>query len=156
MSDRPQNRGARVGEVLRDVLQRVDPEQQMRVYRLWTFWDHEVGEAIARRAQPSGFRNGILFVTVATQSWMQELQFMKDTMRERLNARLGAALIRDIYFVSGTIEPPPAEPAAAERAPSGSALIEVPRIEDPELAAAFARIVDARARRLAARRPPGK
>ena len=30
-----------------------------------------------RRAQPSGFRNGILFVTVATQSWMQELQYMK-------------------------------------------------------------------------------
>ena len=104
---RPANeRASRVVDVLGDVLKRVDPEQQMRTYSIWNFWADEVGELIARRAQPSRFRNGILFVTVATQSWMQELQFMKEKIRERLNARLGAELVRDIFFVSGSITAP--------------------------------------------------
>lgn len=147
----PNERASKVEDILGDVLKRVDPEQQMRVYGIWKFWADEVGELIARRAQPSRFRNGVLFVTVATQSWMQELQFMKETLRERLNTRLGAELVRDIFFVSGKIE------SAAREAPretplTGRALVSLPPISDPALATAFTRIVEARAQRLARRR----
>ena len=146
---RPTNeRASKVVDVLGDVLKRVDPEQQMRVYGIWNFWSAEVGDLIARRAQPSRFRNGILFVTVATQSWMQELQFMKETIRGRLNARLGADLVRDIFFVSGKVESAPQD-ASRERRLSGRALVSLPAIADPALADAFTRIVDARAQRLA-------
>ncbi len=146
---RPANeRASRVADVLSDVLKRVDPEQQMRVYSIWNFWADEVGELIARRAQPSGFRNGILFVTVATQSWMQELQFMKEKIRERLNTRLGAELVRDIFFASGTIEAAPKDEPRETPLP-GRALVALPPIADPSLATAFTRVVDARAQRLA-------
>src|SRR5689334_11644282 len=97
---------SRVADVLSTVLKRVDPDQQMRAYAIWTFWDDEVGAGIARRAQPARVRNGILFVTVATHSWMQELQFMKDDIRDRLNARLGEPLVRDIFFVIGHVDEP--------------------------------------------------
>jgi predicted nucleic acid-binding Zn ribbon protein len=153
----PVARPSTIGDVLAKVLQRVDPEHQLPAYRIWTFWNDEVGAAIARRAQPTRFRNGILFVTVATHSWMQELQFMKEQIRERLNARLGAALVRDIFFISGSIDADtaPAEsspPDAAEDiTPTGSALVSLPPIADAALAAAFARVVDARAKRIAAR-----
>jgi Dna[CI] antecedent DciA-like protein len=155
-----------VGNVLDAVLKRVDPEQELRAFDIWSFWNAEVGEVIARRAQPARFRNGILFVSVATHSWMQELQFLKDDLRTRLNTRLGAELVRDIYFVSGgadsistsTPEPPPATAASAELA--ASSLIVLPPIADADLANAFARVVEARARRGAReraqqrRRPP--
>jgi len=138
-------------------LKRIDPDQQLRTYHLWTFWRDEVGELIARRAQPERVRNGILFVTVATHSWMQELQFQKEEIRERLNIRLGAELIRDIFFVSGTVAAEPDAPARADEpggnAPASGALIALPPIADPQLAAAFARLLDARARRLI-RTPP--
>jgi len=143
----PNERASRVVDILSDVLKRVDPEQQMRTYSIWNFWAEEVGELIARRAQPSHFRNGILFVTVATQSWMQELQFMKETIRERLNARLGAELVRDIFFVSGSITAPTSVDPA-EKPLRGRTLMALPPIADPTLAAAFTRIVEARARRL--------
>jgi predicted nucleic acid-binding Zn ribbon protein len=144
----PNERASKVAEVLGDVLKRVDPEQQMRVYSIWNFWRTEVGDLIARRAQPSRFRNGILFVTVATQSWMQELQFMKETIRGRLNARLGTDLVRDIFFVSGSIDPPTRD-EPRPRPLSGRALVSLPPIADPALSAAFQRIVEARALRLA-------
>jgi hypothetical protein len=156
----PSLRPSPVADVLSRVLQRVDPEQELRVYHIWTFWDDEVGSAIARRAQPVRFRDGVLFVAVATHSWMQELRFMKDAIRDRLNARLGATLVRDIFFVSGQVESPPAADAAAprEETPAGPNLIPLPPIADPELAGAFNRVVQARARRLALtpRRHTGK
>jgi hypothetical protein len=133
------------------VLKRVDPEQQLRAYGIWSFWNDELGAGIARRAQPAGFRNGILFVTVATHSWMQELQFMKPRIRERLNARLGAELVRDIFFVSGSVdvEPEVAADAAVAPEPGGRSQLALPPIADTALAEAFTRVVEARARRLA-------
>jgi predicted nucleic acid-binding Zn ribbon protein len=144
----PNERAGKVVDVLGDVLKRIDPEQQMRVYSIWNFWNAEVGDLIARRAQPSRFRNGILFVSVATQSWMQELQFMKETLRERLNARLGAELVRDIFFVSESIGAPTHE-APRARPLSGRALVALPPIADPAVSAAFKRVIEARAQRLA-------
>ncbi|HVN86397.1 MAG TPA: DUF721 domain-containing protein [Candidatus Binatia bacterium] len=140
--------------ILPTVLQRVDPDRQLRAYAIWSFWNEEVGDAIAQRAQPARVRNGILFVTVSSHAWMQELQFMKDTIRERLNRRLGELdppLIRDIYFVSGTI--PSAAPTAAPAPQSDTPqrddaqTVLLPSAGDAELDAAFARILRARARR---------
>jgi hypothetical protein len=140
---------SRVADVLGDVLKRVDPDQQLRAYALWTFWDDEVGDGIAQRAQPTRFRNGILLVTVATHSWMQELQFMKEEIRNRLNARLEANLVRDIFFVVGHVATDPAAQApAATDAPPACEPIALPPIADSELAAAMARVVAARARHL--------
>ena len=98
-----QTRPRRVAETLQRLLQRIDPDRRLRVYEVWTFWEEEVGETIAARAEPAGFRRGVLSVRVNGHAWMQELQFMKETIREKLNARLGAELIRDIYFVSGSV-----------------------------------------------------
>jgi predicted nucleic acid-binding Zn ribbon protein len=152
----PRRRPSPVADVLTEVLQRVDPEQQMRAYRIWSFWNDEVGATIARRTQPARFRNGILFVTVATHSWMQELQFMKDTIRDKLNARLGAELVRDIFFISGTVEtePPRADAPAADVAGAPRRpLPQLPALADPALAAAFTRLLEARAKRQTRPRP---
>ncbi|MFN8643872.1 MAG: DUF721 domain-containing protein [Candidatus Binatia bacterium] len=109
----PRQRPDRVADALRQVVQRIDPERRLAAYRVWTFWADEVGPAVAARAEPAAFRDGVLSVRVAGAAWMQELQFMKDELRQRLNRRLGAELIRDIYFVSGS--PRRAARAAARR-----------------------------------------
>ncbi len=144
-----------LGKALGAVLKRVDPDEQLRVYRIWSFWAEEVGELIARRARPTYVRNGVLVVTVATHAWMQELRFLKESLRQRLNTRLGAELIHDLHFVPGPIDTEPADPAPPpDVVPRGRGLVSVPVIADPDIAAAFARILDARAQRIARARPP--
>ena len=140
---------SRVAEPLERLLRRIDPRRQFRVYRLWKFWAEEVGEPIAAQAQPAGFHAGVLSVRVSTHAWMQELQFLKEIIRERLNARLGSDLIRDIYFVSGPTTStgrvaPDAEPAATtpEAAPPP-----LPPLRDPRLASVFDNLVRAHSRR---------
>jgi hypothetical protein len=155
---RPPGPPRRVADVLGSVLQQVDPDRQLHVYSIWRFWDDEVGAAIAQRAHPAAFRNGTLFVTVATHSWMQELRFMKEELRARLNARLTADLVRDISFSVGPVgaPPPPRLTAAAGAALPAAAPIVLPPIDDPELAEAMSRVVAARARRLTRTPPPSR
>jgi hypothetical protein len=147
---------SRAADVLTTILQRVDPDQELRAYRIWGFWNEEVGETIARRARPARFRNGILFVHVATHAWLQELQFMKEQIRERLNSCLGAPLVRDVFFVSGTLDESDAVSTtpAVDPLANADASIDLPELRDPQLADAFARIVAARARRIARVRKP--
>ena len=141
---RPRQRPDRVADALRQVVQRIDPERRLAAYRVWTFWAEEVGPAVAARAEPAAFRDGVLSVRVAGAAWMQELQFMKDDLRQRLNGRLGTDLIRDIYCVSGAVRrseraaTPAARPAAPVEAP-----IVLPTVTDPALAAVLKRLAEA-------------
>jgi hypothetical protein len=72
---------------------------------------------------------------------------MKEALRERLNARLGDELIRDIYFVSGSMTRREAEAAKEAVTSKPIAVPLLPHIQNPELATVFRRIVRAHARR---------
>ncbi len=132
-----------VTDALRQVVQRIDPDRRLAAYRVWTFWAETVGPAVAARAEPASFRDGVLSVRVAGAAWMQELQFMQTELRERLNARLGAPLIRDIYFVSGRVTPPAAKPTPAPPRQPTEAPIEMPALKDARLAAVMRRLAEA-------------
>jgi hypothetical protein len=143
---RPNRRPDRVGDALQHVLQRIDPERRLELFRVWA---SEVGAAIAARAEPTAFRDGILSVRVSSAAWMQELQFAKEDIRKRLNQRLGTEAVRDVYFVSGGGEPtPPARPARTSRvADEPKEPIDLPPLRDARLAEVFERIARAHQRR---------
>jgi predicted nucleic acid-binding Zn ribbon protein len=84
---------------------------------IWRVWDDAVGPQIARRAQPVRLRAGTLVVAVSSAPWMQELQLLKRTMRDQLNAHLPAPVITDLRFTLTTFSEPPALPEP-RRAPA--------------------------------------
>lgn len=145
---------ARLEGPLGGLLTRLDPGGRMRVYRLWDFWDEVVGAAIAGRARPYRLHDGVLMVQVSSHTWMQELQFLKEEIRGKLNARLGAALIRDLHFIPGRwrakAAPKPGPP------PPVVAVPELPSTGSPEQDAVLRRIAYAAAVRRAAAAPPPK
>jgi hypothetical protein len=58
---------------------------------------------VALNTQPSVIRNRILFIKVSHPTWIQQLQFLKPTLLEKLNGFLGEPLIEDIRFRLGKI-----------------------------------------------------
>ena len=65
---------------------------------IWRVWDEVAGETIARNAQPLWVKNGRLRVKVSDPIWLQELSFMEETMRNKLNERLGRKAVEKIEF----------------------------------------------------------
>jgi predicted nucleic acid-binding Zn ribbon protein len=70
--------------------------------KIWEAWDEAVGPAIAEHAHPSWIKNGRLRVDVSDPIWMQELEFAKDRIKEKLNRRLGRNAVQRIEFRLGS------------------------------------------------------
>jgi hypothetical protein len=143
-----------IGEVLERSLSRLDLSRRLDEYGVWPIWRDVVGEAIARNAQPEKIRNGTLFVKVSSPVWMQELQFMKEMIAEKLNHRLPGEIVKNIFFMVGKIDVTPAaslerrsEAAEAQAVPINEEFLH--SIEDPEIRAAFQKLVKSFARRRA-------
>jgi predicted nucleic acid-binding Zn ribbon protein len=142
----------RLGDVLSMSLKRLQLGQRLDEYGVWPIWNDVVGVPIARNAQPEKIRNGTLFVKVASPVWMQQLQYMKIMIVERINQRLKADIVKNIFFIVGRVdanapeEPqklPPQNAATAERELDHQFL---ESIENPEIRQAFKRLLRSYAR----------
>ena len=75
-------------------------QEQLRIRDMW---EAVVGPHIAKKASPEGVKNGILFVSVESSVWMQELTFMKQQILERLTQSCESSGVKDIRFKLGKI-----------------------------------------------------
>ena len=70
--------------------------------RIWKEWEGAVGAAIAKNAQPEWIKNGKLRVKVSDPIWLQELGFVEQTIKEKLNQKLGRRAVEKIEFRLGS------------------------------------------------------
>jgi predicted nucleic acid-binding Zn ribbon protein len=145
-----------IGNVLDQSLKRFDLTSRLDEYGVWPIWREIVGNMIARNAQPEKIRNGTLFVKVSSPVWMQELQFMKDMIADKLNHRLKGEVVKNIFFMVGRIEETPEDAVAQAPQSDGAEKFAhqideefLQTIEDPEIRAAFQRLVKSYSRRKA-------
>jgi len=144
----------KLGTVLDKSLKRLELSPRLDEYGVWPIWNDVVGKPIARNAQPEKIRNGTLFVKVTSPVWMQQLQFMKEMIAEKLNQRLKSQIVKNIFFVIGRIDGDTSEvksktATAQIHEPDNSQLDEtfLESVNDPEIRQAFKRLLKGYARR---------
>jgi len=142
----------KISDVLSLSLKRLDLTTRLDDYGVWPVWNDVVGKTIAKNAQPEKIRHGTLFVKVTSPVWMQQLQFMKEMIAEKLNQRLKGEVVKTIFFMVGRIDAPANETAEAPLSQAN----EPPRpvnqeflqsIDDPEVREAFSKLLKSFARR---------
>lgn len=146
-SQRRKSKPAAIGQLLDEIATGTPLAQRLREARIWEVWKEAVGPQIARQAKPSGFRDGILTVTVASAPWMQQLALLKPQLLAKLNAVLADTLVTDLRFRSGRLDNegsapaaarPQRQPTAAEAAAIAAAIAD---ISDPALRQALAELL---------------
>lgn len=93
----------KLGDVLQRALRRREVFVPFEDQKLLEIWRQSVGPQIATRTHPENIRRGTLFVKVSTSVWMQELQYMKKEIIEKMNRLLGKETVQNIRFVIGEI-----------------------------------------------------
>jgi hypothetical protein len=138
------------GAVLAELVARLEFRDRLHQYSVFPLWSEVVGRDLARRTEPLRIEDGKLFVRVDGSVWMQEIQFLKNEIRDRLNQRAGAQLVREIFLVVGRVRRSQKAKQARELHPVDEAEIAamVPSLGRPELEAALRRVARARGRRL--------
>ncbi len=131
-----------IAATLQPIIEKLDAEGHFGLVRLAQIWPETVGETIARRTEVGGLKFHTAVIKVSTAMWIQELNLLKSEILARLQARLGADVVRDLRFVKGHLsrrEQPRLKPVA--RAPRRA--IELPELKDPELRRAFESLIEA-------------
>ena len=72
-------------------------EQFIR-WKLWRKWAEFAGASIGEVSEPVGYRRGILYVWVKNASWMQQLIFMLDPLKNSINKKLGIKFVKGIHL----------------------------------------------------------
>jgi len=103
-----------IRSILEKSLKALEIDVPLKSYSILAAWKEIVGESIALQTQPRAIRNRILFVDVSHPTWMQQLQFLKTTLLEKVNDFLGEPHIQDIRFRLGKIPPPIPIPSKAQ------------------------------------------
>lgn len=93
-----------LGDVARQEFTALGLAERLREADIWRLWPEVVGPAVAARAMPLRIIKGTLTVVVSSGPWKQELGFLKGMMKDKLNDRLGAEVVREIILKSGSVE----------------------------------------------------
>jgi len=104
-----------IRSVLENTLKGLEINVPLKSYSILGAWNEIVGATVAAHSQPRSIRNRILFIDVSHSTWMQQLQFLKPTLLEKVNHFLGEPLIQDIRFKLGRV--PPSTPSHSKTDP---------------------------------------
>ena len=69
--------------------------------RIWEIWEGVVGAPIAKYARPEWIKKGKLRVRVSDPIWLQELGFVKESIKDKLNKSLGRKAVETIELRLG-------------------------------------------------------
>lgn len=90
-----------IGEILFSALKKRGLAVNVEENTLFKFWPKAVGAQIAAQTQPDGWRAGTLFVKTTSSVWVQQLHFMKEDIRKKINELAGKSTVKDIHFTVG-------------------------------------------------------
>lgn len=118
---------------------------------VFKLWPKAVGKQIAIQTQPDSLRSGTLFVKTTSSVWVQQLHFMKEEIRQKLNELAGKDAIKEIRFTVGHEISPVKQTIEEEIVAAKKSFLKdrdkkmiaecTASLADPELAAIFKRVM---------------
>jgi predicted nucleic acid-binding Zn ribbon protein len=94
---------APLGTILQQAIEAAKIDVDLDAYRIWQQWKDVVGPAIAENTRPEAIKGKLLVVHVSSAPWMQQLQFLKPELIEKLNETIGKEVVGDIRFKIGPV-----------------------------------------------------
>jgi len=85
--------------ILPRVIKKLGLERGIKEQRALELWKEVAGKAIKDKTVPLQVTDGVLSIKVRDSVWRQELYFLKEELRGKLNRSLGEEIIKDIRFL---------------------------------------------------------
>jgi hypothetical protein len=108
INQRTTNRGRSIsglGSIIDGALNQNSLSEGIRPHRALALWREVVGDTLAQASTAETVRGGVLFVRARSGVWAHELTLLRGDILQRLNSKLGGAVLSDIHFKSGGRRP---------------------------------------------------
>lgn len=90
---------AKLEQSLEKMIKQFKLEKTFQQSKAMELWDEVVGEKLAKKSKAEKFEHGNLFVKVESSAWRNEIQFHKEKIKQELNERLKANIVKKIIFI---------------------------------------------------------
>jgi predicted nucleic acid-binding Zn ribbon protein len=87
-----------LAEAMQDYIKEMKLGDKLREVGILDSWENTVGKAISSRTTRVYIKDGILYVHLKSSIVRNELLMIREALREKLNERAGAEVIKDIVF----------------------------------------------------------
>ena len=87
---------ARLEDLLGPVGKKLRLEDPVAAGAVWKRWPEIVGEEIARNAEPTSLKEGVLRVRTSTPTWATELSYLAGDLQQRVNRAVGKPLVSEV------------------------------------------------------------
>lgn len=71
---------------------------QFARWKLWLTWAEVVGPTISEHAEPVAYRSGVLWLHVKNSTWMQQMTFMSESIKNTINQKFKKNYVTEIRF----------------------------------------------------------
>lgn len=97
---RPKSDLDSVTNVLQSLLQnsKFPLSEQFKRWRLWKNWDKIVGPNLCKGSEPVDYLQGTLTIWVKSSTHMQEMNYLTNAIRDRVNEFFDETWVRQIRF----------------------------------------------------------
>lgn len=94
--------GKTIADIMPGVLQRLRIDQRQSETEILKVWASLVDPEVAEHANPTGIRNGTLFVSVDSNVWLDEIvRYRRREILERIKSAFGPTKVQRISFRIG-------------------------------------------------------
>lgn len=87
-----------LGRVLKKFIASNSLGESISQVELLTRWEEILSPVVSKHAKPAGIKGNELLVEVSSSAWLNELLFLKEKLKNRLNKEVGRELITEIRF----------------------------------------------------------
>jgi len=87
-----------IGSVIISMVTGMGMSSKLKTSGIFNHWKEIVGEEIAKRTSPERLVRGILYISVSSSTWANELSLMSVQLIEKINAFAGEQVVKTIRF----------------------------------------------------------
>jgi predicted nucleic acid-binding Zn ribbon protein len=73
---------------------------QFSRWKLWMNWSDVVGPTTAECCEPVAFHQGVLWLWVKNSTWLTQLNFMSETIKNTINLKYASGMVKEIRLTT--------------------------------------------------------
>ena len=124
----------RIGDLLGPLGKKLKVDDPVAMGTLWKRWPKIVGDDVARQAEPTSLKDGVLRVRTTSSVWATEITYLAEDLKRRVNEAAGKPLVKEIKVWTSP-DPIRSSPSSTEGRREGAARPDRKRSSDDPVSA---------------------
>ena len=87
-----------IGSIIGSVVNRMDIDTKLKTSGIFNHWEEIVGKEIAKRSRPDKLVRKILYISVSTSIWANELSLMSEKLIKKINSFADEEIVEALRF----------------------------------------------------------